>query len=441
MPNNFGNESDLRCSFCGKPQSQAKRLIAGNGVYICDTCVELCMNIIEDEDALQRGKVSVKRTNGEEEKVLPKPQEIKKMLDAYVIGQDDAKMTLAVAVYNHYKRIFFNSEENGVEVAKSNVLLLGPTGVGKTYLAQTLAKLLDVPFATADATTLTEAGYVGEDVENILLRLIQAADYDVERAERGIIYVDEIDKISRKSENPSITRDVSGEGVQQALLKILEGTTAGVPPKGGRKHPQQEVININTSNILFICGGAFDGLKSVIERRTSAQTLGFNSDVKSKAELDNTEWMKEVTPHDLVKFGLIPELVGRLPVITALSDLDKAALVRILTEPKNSLVSQYKKLFALDKVELAFTPEALDAIAEKTIERKTGARGLRSILEGTLTKLMFEVPGDYTIEKVTITKDTVLNNAAPEIERNPERIPVKIKMTQPKRRARKDSAS
>ena len=441
MPNNFGNESDLRCSFCGKPQSQAKRLIAGNGVYICDTCVELCMNIIEDEDALQRGKVSVKRTNGEEEKVLPKPQEIKKMLDAYVIGQDDAKMTLAVAVYNHYKRIFFNSEENGVEVAKSNVLLLGPTGVGKTYLAQTLAKLLDVPFAIADATTLTEAGYVGEDVENILLRLIQAADYDVERAERGIIYVDEIDKISRKSENPSITRAVTGEGVQQALLKILEGTTAGVPPKGGRKHPQQEVININTSNILFICGGAFDGLKSVIERRTSAQTLGFNSDVKSKAELDNTEWMKEVTPHDLVKFGLIPELVGRLPVITALSDLDKAALVRILTEPKNSLVSQYKKLFALDKVELAFTPEALDAIAEKTIERKTGARGLRSILEGTLTKLMFEVPGDYTIEKVTITKDTVLNNAAPEIERNPERIPVKIKMTQPKRRARKDSAS
>ena len=430
-----------RCSFCDKTQDQVRRVIAGNGVYICDTCVELCMNIIEDEDALQRGKVSVKRTNGEEEKVLPKPQEIKKMLDAYVIGQDDAKMTLAVAVYNHYKRIFFNSEENGVEVAKSNVLLLGPTGVGKTYLAQTLAKLLDVPFAIADATTLTEAGYVGEDVENILLRLIQAADYDVERAERGIIYVDEIDKISRKSENPSITRDVSGEGVQQALLKILEGTTAGVPPKGGRKHPQQEVININTSNILFICGGAFDGLKSVIERRTSAQTLGFNSVVKSTAELDNTEWMKEVTPHDLVKFGLIPELVGRLPVITALSDLDKAALVRILTEPKNSLVSQYKKLFALDKVELAFTPEALDAIAEKTIERKTGARGLRSILEGTLTKLMFEVPGDYTIEKVTITKDTVLNNAAPEIERNPERIPVKIKMTQPKRRARKDSAS
>jgi len=446
MPNNFGNDNEVRCSFCGKSQTQAKRLIAGNGVYICDTCVELCMNIIEeDEGALQRSRTSSRAPAApaaeRTEKFLPKPHEIKRMLDEYVIGQDDAKMTLAVAVYNHYKRIQYSGEDNSVEIAKSNVLLLGPTGVGKTYLAQTLAKLLDVPFAIADATTLTEAGYVGEDVENILLRLIQAADYDIERAERGIIYVDEIDKISRKSENPSITRDVSGEGVQQALLKILEGTTAGVPPKGGRKHPQQDVININTSNILFICGGAFDGLKNVIRRRTESQTLGFNSVIKSKNELDNTEWMKEVTPHDLVKFGLIPELVGRLPVITALSDLDQDALVRILTEPKNCLVSQYKKLFELDQVDLEFTPEALVAIAKQTIERKTGARGLRSILEGVLTKLMFEVPKDHTIEKVTITADTVLNGAAPELVRNAERIPVKIKMTQMKRRTHRDSVS
>ena len=433
MPN--GNDHEICCSFCGKPQSVADRLIAGSGVYICDACVRLCMSIIEDEDRLKTGRSDEKEVGI----LLPKPQEIKKKLDEYVVGQDNAKMALSVAVYNHYKRIYFSDDD--VEITKSNVLLLGPTGVGKTYLAQTLAKLLDVPFAIADATTLTEAGYVGEDVENILLRLIQAADYDIFKAERGIIYIDEIDKISRKSENQSITRDVSGEGVQQALLKILEGTVASVPPKGGRKHPQQEAININTSNILFICGGAFDGLEKIVQRRTASGSLGFGGEVHGKKELDQIDWMKDVTPHDLVKYGLIPELVGRIPVITALNALDEEALVRILREPKNSLLNQYKKLFDLDKVDLEFTEEALTAVAKKTLERKTGARGLRSILEDILMPLMYQVPSDYTIEKVVITKETVEDGAAPQITYNKERKPVKIKITQPKRRDRRDSVS
>ena len=433
MPNS--NDHEICCSFCGKPQSVADRLIAGSGVYICDACVRLCMSIIEDEDRLKTGRSDEKEVGI----LLPKPQEIKKKLDEYVVGQDNAKMALSVAVYNHYKRIYFSDDD--VEITKSNVLLLGPTGVGKTYLAQTLAKLLDVPFAIADATTLTEAGYVGEDVENILLRLIQAADYDIFKAERGIIYIDEIDKISRKSENQSITRDVSGEGVQQALLKILEGTVASVPPKGGRKHPQQEAININTSNILFICGGAFDGLEKIVQRRTASGSLGFGAEVHGKKELDQIDWMKDVTPHDLVKYGLIPELVGRIPVITALNALDEEALVRILREPKNSLLNQYKKLFDLDKVDLEFTEDALTAVAKKTLERKTGARGLRSILEDILMPLMYQVPSDYTIEKVVITKETVEDGAAPQITYNKERKPVKIKITQPKRRDRRDSVS
>mgnify|MGYP002797451630 FL=1 len=433
MPNS--NDHEICCSFCGKPQSVADRLIAGSGVYICDACVRLCMSIIEDEDRLKTGRSDEKEVGI----LLPHPQEIKKKLDEYVGGQDNAKMALSVAVYNHYKRIYFSDDD--VEITKSNVLLLGPTGVGKTYLAQTLAKLLDVPFAIADATTLTEAGYVGEDVENILLRLIQAADYDIFKAERGIIYIDEIDKISRKSENQSITRDVSGEGVQQALLKILEGTVASVPPKGGRKHPQQEAININTSNILFICGGAFDGLEKIVQRRTASGSLGFGGEVHGKKELDQIDWMKDVTPHDLVKYGLIPELVGRIPVITALNALDEEALVRILREPKNSLLNQYKKLFDLDKVDLEFTEDALTAVAKKTLERKTGARGLRSILEDILMPLMYQVPSDYTIEKVVITKETVEDGAAPQITYNRERKPVKIKITQPKRRDRRDSVS